>query len=75
MTELLTQSGVDSFNAAAADPLFVIIGLVADSFNTDCNECTKAATQILQKASGIPFDTDEVTGLCGANFTGASLSC
>jgi hypothetical protein len=69
MTELLQQSGVDSFNAAAVDPLLIIIGLVFDSFNLDCNECTKAATQILQKASGIPFDTDGVTDVCGANFT------
>jgi len=69
LTEQLTQSSVDSFNAGATDPLAIIIELVSKSFNLDCNECTKAAAQIANKVPGFPFGTDALTSTCGANFT------
>jgi hypothetical protein len=71
MTELLTQSAVNSFNAAAADPFSILTELVVDSFNMDCNECSKAAFQLASEIPGSPIGNAALTSMCGANFTGA----
>ncbi|KAJ7084670.1 hypothetical protein C8R44DRAFT_51707 [Mycena epipterygia] len=66
MTQYLAQAGSTmSFNAT--DPIALIKQLIsAASFNSGCNECTKAAAQIVSKIA--PFNSSSITASCGADF-------
>jgi hypothetical protein len=50
------------------DPVAVIEQLISKSFNTDCNECTKAAFQLYNKAFPQINGTGLITDVCGADF-------
>jgi hypothetical protein len=58
--------------AMVNDPVAVVEQLIAKSFNTDCNECTKAAFQLYNKAFPQINGTGLITDACGANFAGLS---
>jgi len=66
MTQYLAQAG-STVSLNAANPLDIIKGLISASFNMGCNECTKAAAQIVTKIA--PFNDSSLTASCGSDFT------
>ncbi|KAJ7463261.1 hypothetical protein FB451DRAFT_1403904 [Mycena latifolia] len=64
MTELLSQANVTALNFA--DPAAIVEALILRAFNTDCNECTRAAFQLASKISN--FESGTIGGICGTTF-------
>ncbi|KAJ6512385.1 hypothetical protein DFH09DRAFT_1197328 [Mycena vulgaris] len=64
MTEAFAQSAISDINLA--DPAGTVQSLISTAFNTDCNQCTKAAFQLVNKV--MPLGSDAITRSCGPAF-------
>lgn len=67
MTELLTAANLTAFDLT--DSATVIEHLIFAAFNSDCNECTKAAFDLFDNLIPGFNATALVESQCGANFS------